>query len=49
MTQQLTTCPCGDGCDRTLAECCGEDQFYCDTTAYSDFRLCVVGHGCDRQ
>jgi hypothetical protein len=42
------TCPCGDSCEKTLAECCGEDQFHCETRQYQDFRLCAVGEGCDR-
>jgi len=44
----IEECPCGDSCEKTLAECCGEDQFKCETRQYQDFRVCAVGEGHDR-
>jgi hypothetical protein len=41
-------CPCGDSCEKTLAECCGEDQFKCETGVHFDYRVCYVGQGCSR-
>lgn len=46
MTKEVTNCPCGDDCEKVLAECCGEFQNRCETVAYQDFRLCHIDEGC---
>jgi hypothetical protein len=47
-------CPCGDGCEKLRAECCGEQRWHCETLTHTTgaedwrdhFQVCVLGKGC---
>ena len=49
-----TNCPCGDGCEKLRAECCGEERWHCETETHTTgaedwkdyFQICVLGKGC---
>lgn len=48
LTEADKTCgQSGCGCEQSIAECCDQPRWGCQTTLREDITLCLQGRGCD--